>query len=359
MTEFEQRRRDIASRFTEQKIDALLVTSSANVRYLSGFSGSNGLILLLPGESHFFTDPRYAIAAQTNTTGKVHVARGPLAAAAAAIIKRKKIKRVGFEGGWLHYEDFAKLKDLLPLGSNLRPVGRIIEQRRMLKSPDEIEKIHKSVQINSEAFLRTMRRVRAGVREIEIAAELEFQMKLLGAEKPAFDTIVAAGPHSALPHAHPTDHRLEGDELLLVDMGALHEGYSSDMTRVVYVGQAPPPKIRSLYKAVLEAQLAGIDAVRPGVAAGKVDAAARNVLKKYKLDQAFVHSTGHGLGLEIHEPPRIGKKDPTPLQPGMAITIEPGAYLEGLGGIRIEDTVLVTESGCQILTPTPKEFVHL
>jgi Xaa-Pro aminopeptidase len=183
-------------------------------------------------------------------------------------------------------------------------------------------------------------------------------MRALGAEKPAFDTIVAAGPNSALPHAHPTGHRLGANELLLIDMGATLEGYTSDMTRMVHTG-GPPPQIRNLYKAVLEAQLAGIDAVRPGVPVSKVDAAARGILKRYKLDRAFVHSTGHGLGLEIHEAPRIGKKDKTKLRAGMAITIEPGAYLEGIGGVRIEDTVLVTEKGCEVLTPTPKELVNL
>jgi len=228
----------------------------------------------------------------------------------------------------------------------------------MLKSPDEIAKIRKSVQVNSEAYARVVKRLRPGVSELDVAAEIEFQMKVLGAEKPAFDTIVAAGPHSALPHAHPTSRRIEENELLLIDMGASVEGYSSDMTRVVHLG-APPKRIRQMYKAVLEAQLAGLAAVRDSVKAGKVDAATRNVLKKYKLDRAFIHSTGHGLGLEIHEGPRLGKKEQTKLQAGMAITIEPGVYVEGLGGIRIEDTVLVTAKGCEVLTPTSKEFVNL
>jgi Xaa-Pro aminopeptidase len=161
-----------------------------------------------------------------------------------------------------------------------------------------------------------------------------------------------------LPHAQPTAHRLGENELLLIDMGASQEGYASDMTRVAHTG-TPPKRIIKMYKAVLEAQLAAISAVRAGVATGEVDAAARNVLKRHELDRAFVHSTGHGLGLEIHEPPRIARKDKTKLQAGMAITIEPGAYIDGLGGIRIEDTVLVTEHGCEILTPTPKDLIEL
>jgi Xaa-Pro aminopeptidase len=358
LTEIAQRRRDVAGRLPALKVDALLVTSPANIRYLSDFAGSNGLILLTPSETHFFTDPRYEIEARKNIAGKVHIVKGPMIPGVAQVIKRKRLKKIGFESAWTEYEEYLRLKENLPLGASLTPVGRIIEERRMLKSPAEIAKIRQSVQINSGAYARVLKRIRPGVRELDVAAEIEFQMKMLGAENPSFDTIVAAGPHSALPHAHPTSYQLAANELLLIDMGASLEGYCSDMTRVVHLGK-PPKRIREMYQAVLEAQLAGIDAVRPGTTAGKVDAAARNVLKKYKLDKVFVHSTGHGLGLEIHEPPRLGKKDPTLLQAGMAITVEPGAYVEGLAGIRIEDTVLVTENGCEVLTPSPKEFVIL
>jgi Xaa-Pro aminopeptidase len=183
-------------------------------------------------------------------------------------------------------------------------------------------------------------------------------MRMAGAEKNAFETIVAFGPRTALPHAHPTRRKLEANELLLIDMGCALNGYASDMTRMAFLG-TPTPRIRKLYKAVAEAQRAGLGAVRAGMPSGKVDAAAREVLKRHELDKAFVHSTGHGLGLEIHEGPRIAKKEKTKLQAGMVITIEPGAYLEGFGGVRIEDTVLVTEKGCEILTPTSKELVQL
>jgi Xaa-Pro aminopeptidase len=238
------------------------------------------------------------------------------------------------------------------------PVPGFIEEFRAIKSPEEIAKIRRSVRVNSEAFSRTLNRIKPGVRENEIAAELDFQMRMLGAETTAFDTIVAAGPRSALPHAHPTKHALTDKELLLIDMGSMVEGYASDMTRVAYLG-TPPRRIRDLYKAVLEAQLAAIDAVRSGVSVTKVDGAARKVLKGYQLDKEFVHSTGHGLGLEIHEAPKIGNKEKTKLQAGMAITIEPGAYINGFAGIRIEDTVLVTENGCQVITQTPKKLFTL
>jgi Xaa-Pro aminopeptidase len=358
LTEIDQRRLALSARLPELKIDALLVSSPANVRYLTGYAGSNGALLLTKGESHFFTDPRYALEASQQITCKVHVEKRPLLIAAGIVIKRKRLKKIGFESAWLRYEDYIKVKEDLPLGSAMHPIGRMIEEQRMVKSASEMSLIRRSVATNSEAYSKTIRRVHAGAREMDIAAELDYQMRALGAEKAAFDTIVAAGPRSALPHAHPTPHRLGENELLLIDMGASQEGYASDMTRVAHTG-TPPKRILRLYKAVLEAQLAALRSIKAGITTGEVDAAARNVLKRHELDRAFVHSTGHGLGLEIHEPPRIARKDKTRLQAGMAITIEPGAYIDGLGGIRIEDTVLVTEHGCEVLTPTPKDLIEL
>jgi Xaa-Pro aminopeptidase len=211
------------------------------------------------------------------------------------------------------------------------------------------------VNTNSRAFEQTIARVRPGMSERDLASELEYRMRRLGAEKPSFETIVASGVRSALPHAHPTAARLTPGDLVVVDMGAFQDGYASDMTRMLSVG-APNAKGKRMYRAVLEAQLAAIDAVRPGVTTVSVDRAARRVLAGHGLDHCFIHSTGHGLGLEIHEPPRLGKRDRRRLCPGMAITIEPGAYIDGFGGVRIEDTVVVTESGCEILTPTPKDL---
>ena len=358
MTELEQRRRSVQSALAGHKTGALLVSSPANVRYLSGYAGSNGLILVTPSETHFFTDPRYALEAAQSITCKVHIAKRPLIEDVAALVKRRKIKKIGFEPSWLNLDQHQKLKDLLPLSASLRPVAGIVENLRMTKSAAEIDQIRKSVRVNSEAYARTLRRVRLGMREREVAAELDFQMRLQGAEKPAFDTIVASGERSALPHAQPTSRRLEENELLLIDMGACLDGYMSDMTRMAFLG-IPNKRVRALYNAVLEAQIAGIDAVRPGATSAQVDGAARQVLKRHGLDRQFVHSTGHGLGLEIHEGPRIGKKDETRLKAGMVITIEPGAYVDRFGGVRIEDTVLVTANGCEVLTPTTKEFIHL
>ncbi len=203
MSEVEQRRRDASERLPEQKVEALLVSSPANLRYLTGYAGSNGLLLLTQREAHFFTDPRYGLQASQQITCKVQVAKGPLIEAAAKTIKRKHLKKIGFETAWMKHEDFAKLKEAMPLGAGLVPVGRVLEEQRMVKSPSEIELIRKSVLVNSEAYTRTIRRVRAGVREQDVAAELEFQMRMLGAEKAAFDTIVLIGERSALPHGRP------------------------------------------------------------------------------------------------------------------------------------------------------------
>jgi Xaa-Pro aminopeptidase len=272
-----------------------------------------------------------------------------------AAIARHRVKRIGYEPAMMSCDAFRSLESRMPAKTSLVAAGGTIEQMRMVKSPAEIDRIRRSVLTNSRAFEDTVKRVRAGITERDLAAELEYRMRRLGAEKPSFETIVAGGVRSALPHAQPTSARLQPGQLVVVDMGALEGGYCSDMTRMLYLG-VPTAKVKHTYRAVLEAQLAGIDAVRAGARTARVDAAARSVLKRYGLDGAFIHSTGHGLGLEIHEPPRLGKSDEGRLQAGMAITIEPGVYLEGFGGIRIEDTVVVTEKGCEILTPTSKDL---
>jgi Xaa-Pro aminopeptidase len=352
--DFEVRRDSVAAGLAGRKIDALLVSFSPNLRYLTGFTGSNGNLLVLPDRAILFTDPRYGLQAPQEVTCDIRVAKGPLHKAVITAIKRLRLRRIGFEPGRMSHELFTALKDALPMRASLHEAGGWIEELRMVKSPAEIAAIRRSVQTNSCAFEQTVSRIRVGITEQDLAAELEYRMRRLGATKPSFETIVASGVRSALPHARPTGATLtEGP--VLVDMGTEQEGYASDMTRMVFLGR-PAAKVKRMYRAVLEAQLAAIDAVRPGVRTALVDAAARNVLKGYGLDAAFTHSTGHGLGLEIHEPPRIGRRDKTPLAAGMAITIEPGVYVEGYGGIRIEDTVLVTEKGCEILTPTSKEL---
>jgi len=342
--------------FGELKVDALLVSAPPNVRYLSGFTGDNGLLLIAPDTQTLFTDPRFTIqAAEECKCPVVTVSKTPLDQAAIQLIRKRRWKRIGFEGSRMLYETHQRLLGSLPKGVRLKPIGPVVEKLRMIKSPDEIARIRRSVLTNSEAFENATRSIRLGAPESAIAAELEYQMRQLGAEKAAFETIVAFGSRSALPHAQPTARKLANDELLLIDMGACQDGYMSDMTRVLFFGR-PSRRVRTMYNAVLKAQLAAIDAVRPGIAAAHVDRAARRVLQREGLGKEFVHSTGHGLGLEIHEGPRLGRRDRMKLEPGMAITIEPGAYIRDFGGIRIEDTVLVTKNGCEVLTPTSKEL---
>ncbi len=353
--EYAERRRLIAAGLANRELDAMLVTSPASVRYLTGFAGSNGAVLVLPGEAIFFTDPRYAIQARREISCRMRVCKGGLLSAVAGVAAARRIRRLGYEPTRLSYEGFDLLRANMPLSASLEPVAGWLEAHRMLKSEAEIEAIRRSVAINSKAFDRAVRHIRAGMREQELAAEIDHQMRRLGAEKSSFETIVATGERSALPHAHPTGAAMKAGHLVLVDMGAFVDGYASDMTRMLFLG-TPGARVKGVYAAVLEAQLAALDAVRPGATTAYVDRQARRVLKAHKLEGAFVHSTGHGLGLEIHELPRIGKKDKTPLAAGMAITIEPGVYLEGFGGVRIEDTVVVTATGCEVLTPTNKEL---
>lgn len=357
VTEYAGRRQQLLSEFRRYRIDTLLVTALPNVRYLAGFTGSNGALLLSESRAILFTDPRYQTQAPLESDCDVKIAKGPLLVEVSTWFRRLRVQRLGFERGRISFENYDFLKRQAK-GIKLIPVSGVIEQIRMVKSPAEIGTIRAAVELNSAALDQALREFRPGMTEIDLAAEIEYRMRQLGADGPSFETIVASGPRSALPHAHPTTAPVDSNQLLLIDMGATVAGYASDMTRTLGAGHLPP-KAKRIYKAVLESQLAALDAVKAGARSSVVDGAARNVLKKHGFDKFFVHSTGHGLGLEIHEMPRIGRKDPTILKSGMAITIEPGVYLEGFGGVRIEDTVVVTEKGCRILTPTAKNLLIL
>ncbi|MDX2152407.1 MAG: Xaa-Pro peptidase family protein [Bryobacteraceae bacterium] len=349
------RRARVITQFAELGIDVLLVTHLPNVRYLSGFTGSNAIFVVAAGGCTLFTDPRYDIQAGEETDCPVRVVRGALWKSVVPLLAKKRYKRIGIESARMTVDTYRAIEGKLPLGAALVPLNGVIESARQVKSPEEIDAVRRAVQTCSAAFDRALKRFRPGMSELALAAELDFQMRKGGAERSSFETIVASGPRSALPHAHPTAASIESGPLL-VDMGALQKGYCSDMTRMATVGP-PSPRFRRAYRAVLEAQLAGVAAVRAGVTAHSVDAAARRVLRAAGLDQAFVHSTGHGLGLEIHEGPRLGRGEKARLAPGMLVTIEPGVYLEGAFGIRIEDTVLVTANGSEVLTPTSKELL--
>ena len=346
--------------FDQHKLDALLVSSLPNVRYLTAFTGSNAMVLLTPESMTLITDPRYDIQAREESRQallptRVAVSKKHLWETALQAVERRKLKRVGFEASQLSFEQHKAMASQLPSGFALKPTSRLVEELRLVKTVEEIALIRRSVLTNSSAFEAVVQQIRPGMTENDVAAELDYQMRKRGAEGPAFETIVASGARTALPHARPTLKTLNPNDLILIDVGACQDGYMSDMTRMLFLGK-PDKKVRAMYAAVRDAQLAAIGAVREGAATRKVDRAARSVLQGAGLDRAFVHSTGHGLGLEIHEAPRVGKKDKTKLKAGMVITIEPGAYVEGVGGMRIEDTVLVTSAGCEVLTPTSKDL---
>ncbi|MBI3209781.1 MAG: aminopeptidase P family protein [Candidatus Solibacter usitatus] len=350
--EFAVRRENLCAAFPVAGIDALLVTHLPNIRYLTGFKGSNGIL------AHLFTDPRYTLQAGRETECVVHTVRGPLLPKVSEALKRRRLKRIGFEKDRILFETHRLLCEKLGLAAELVPATNLVEDLRMVKSGNEIELIRKAVNTNSAALAAALKRFRAGMTEAALAAEIEYRMRILGAECASFETIVASGANAALPHYRPANQPIQPDRLLLIDMGATLSGYSSDMTRTVSAGD-PGRFWKRTYNAVLEAQLAAIDSVRPGVRAAKPDQVARQVLAKSGLEKHFTHAIGHGLGLEIHESPRLGKKVKTTLQEGMVITIEPGVYLEGKGGIRIEDMVLVTRNGCEVLTPTTKELTSI
>jgi len=356
-SELPERRERLLQNLREARANTFLVTALPNVRYLSGFTGSNAVLLLIRERALLFTDPRYQTQAAQESDCEIKIVKGPLNKEVTVWIRRLRLKSIFFEQNRISFDEYKQLTDAAP-GIRFRPFAGAVERLRSVKSAPEIATIKASVQLNSAALEQAFRQFKPSMTEVDFAAEIEYRMRRLGADGTAFETIVASGARTALPHAHPTDHPIRHDQLLLVDMGARVAGYCSDMTRTHAVGKLSP-KARRMYRAVLESQLAAIDAVKPGVTCGYVDRAAREVLRGYGLDKLFIHSTGHGLGLEIHEGPRVGRKEKTKLEPGMTITIEPGVYLEGTGGIRIEDTVVVTERGAEILTPTGKELVVL
>ncbi len=356
-TEFSSRRRRLQAALQEVRANAFLVTGLPNVRYLSGFTGSNAALLMVADRALLFTDPRYRTQASEESDCEVKIAKGPLAKELSKWIQRLRLKSVALEQNRISFDEYRQLKEAVE-GVRLKPVSGAVEWLRTIKSPSEIAAIRASVQLNSAALERALRQFKSSMTEADLAAEIEYGMRALGADGPAFETIVASGDRSALPHARAGNRPIQRDQLLLVDMGANVAGYASDMTRTHAVGRLGA-KLRRMYRAVRESQLAASEAVRPGVSCTRVDRAARDVLRSFGLDKLFIHSTGHGLGLEIHERPRVGRKEATKLEAGMTITIEPGVYEEGLGGVRIEDTVVVTPSGCEILTPTAKELVVL
>ncbi|MDA0204249.1 MAG: Xaa-Pro peptidase family protein [Acidobacteria bacterium] len=336
-----------------EEIDAFYVSALSNIRYLTGFTGSAGHLLVEPGRTTLFVDGRYDEQAREQASG-VEVRVSPTDPFDVLLneVRNRRLFRVGVERNRLSLAAYERLRDVR---KKIRQLEGAVEGLRAVKSAEEIDRLRKSALLNSEVFESVVGRLRPTWSETRLAGELEFEMRRRGAEGASFPSIVASGTHGARPHAAPRPIKLQRNSLVVVDHGAILDGYASDMTRMISLGR-PSSDHLALVDAVREAQQSAIDSVRAGVACSTVDRAARKVLKEKGLDRYFVHSTGHGLGLEIHEAPRIANTVSTRLKAGMVITIEPGVYLEGIGGVRIEDVVVVGTDGCEPLTPTSREL---
>ena len=343
----------------EKDLDGFVVTHPANLRYLCGYTGSNGLLLLLAGRRVFFTDGRYTQQAREEVTGaRVIIAKGPLLNDAAKIITKLNAAAIGFEADHTSVAAVEPMRKLVHRKISWKATTGLIMRQRMIKDAEELRAITDAVKLGAAAYKEALKVLHPGARESAVAGALEYAARQAGADGMSFETIVAAGKRSALPHGLASSRPIPRHGFVVVDSGVILRGYCSDMTRTVHGGRVSREE-RRWYEAVLEAQLAGIAAAVPGKTAAEVDQTARQVLRSAGLDRYFTHSTGHGVGLEIHEPPRLAKDQTERLEPGMVITIEPGIYVPGKGGIRIEDMVVVTETGPQVLTPVTKELIEI
>jgi Xaa-Pro aminopeptidase len=359
--DFQARQRKLRGHLATTRFDGLLISHLPNIRYLCGFTGSAGLLLVEEAGSVFFTDVRYDTQAHEEVkAAKVVIASKSVLAALADFLggRRRRTRgwTIGIEAEHFTIAEKKRLTKLRPSGVTLKDAPAVVERARMVKDADELQLIRAAVGLGAKLFERALEVIRPGVKEVEVAAEMELAARRGGAEEMSFPTIIASGARSALPHGRASEQAIAAGGFVVCDFGVILSGYCSDQTRTVWVGPVPE-NARLAYEAVKDAQLAAIDVVRPGIAVGEVDAAARKVLRKAGLGRYFTHSTGHGVGLEIHEVPRVADGQREILQPGMVITIEPGVYFPGKWGVRIEDMVAVTAGGCEVMTPTSKDFL--
>ncbi len=343
----------------DAQVDSLLVMHPADWYYLTGFTGESGALIVTRKGSTLITDGRFVGQAKAETLGVNVVLQKPaLYEATGKFIAGQSGSSAGFDATQLSVAQFQTLKKAAGRGVSWKPVVGLTGTLRMRKEPQELAVMRRAAILAGQVVEGALSLLKTGVREIEIAAEIEYQMRTGGASGPAFETIVAFGERSALPHARPTSKRLKKNELVVLDLGVILAHYCSDITRTIYFGKAPK-RIREWYQGVQDAQVAAIAAVKNGASCGDVDAAARQVLERNGLGQYFVHSTGHGLGLEVHEDPRIARGQKQRLEPGNVVTIEPGVYVEGVGGIRIEDDMAVHSDRTEVLTRIPRDLIEI
>jgi Xaa-Pro aminopeptidase len=354
-----RRRHSLISNFSERKIDALLVTRPANWYYLAGFTGESGALVVSQKGTSLITDSRFMLQGRAEISGiRILQQKGSLFESVGQFLKDSRFRRVGFDPSQVTVGQLQSLRKAAGAWVRWIPAVGRVEGLRMRKDAAELAQMRRAAILASEVVQQAIGLLKPGIREHEVGAEIEYQMRKKGASGPAFETIVAFGERAALPHARPTAKRLRKNELVVLDLGVILGHYCSDITRTVYVGRAPK-RIRTWYQAVLEAQTVAIAAAKRGAACGDVDWAARQILAGYHLDHLFVHSTGHGLGLEVHEDPRVARGQKWRLEPGNVITIEPGVYLAGIGGIRIEDDVAVHADRTEVLTRAPRDLIEI
>ncbi len=332
------------------KIDGLLVSSSPNVRYLSGFKSVDSWILVSPKGLYFITDSRYVEQAKREAKGFKIILRDKKSVSeiVGELAKKMKLQNVGFEAAIVTYSFYTALARVVGK-EKLKPTVDLVENLRVIKDASEIRLMRRSVDIAVKGYHYVREIATPGMREREIQGRLEYYTKSLGAEKPAFDIIIASGVRSSMPHCQTGETVIRDNHVLLVDMGVVTDGYHSDLTRPIFLGKLTPFQ-RKIYRIVWDAQRAGIEKAAPGVSCREVDEACRDFIRKKGYGSYFGHGTGHGVGLEIHEAPTVSGRSQTILKPGMVITVEPGIYLPGKIGIRIEDMVLINEKGNEVLT---------
>ncbi|ALS74173.1 Xaa-Pro dipeptidase [Planococcus rifietoensis] len=338
----------------KRELDSLLVTNPYNLRFITGFTGTAGLALITPNDAWFITDFRYTEQAGEQVKEfKVVQAQKGLIDEVARIAQEAAVERLAFEQDYMTFATYSQYQE--KLSATLEPVSGLIEKLRMVKSPEELEVLKAAAKIADDAFEHICTYIKAGMTELQVSNELEFFMRSQGATSSSFDIIVASGLRSALPHGVASDKKIEQGDLITLDFGALYNGYVSDITRTVAVGE-PSDKLKEIYQVVLDSQVLALENIKPGMTGIEADAIARDYIKSKGYGEAFGHSTGHGIGLEVHEGPGLSFRSETVLEPGMAVTVEPGIYLPGIGGVRIEDDILIIETGNERLTHSSKEL---
>ncbi len=341
----------------EEDISSFLITSSYNLRYLTGFTGTTGVALITLEEAFFITDFRYTEQAETQCEGyKIVQNHGPIFDVVADLVEEKELINLAFEEATVSFKEYVQLEMILEV--DLIPVSGMIEELREIKDDSEIEIIQKACEIADQAFSHILTYIKPGMTEIQVANELDFHMRSLGASSVSFETIVASGLRSAMPHGVASEKVIEQGDFITIDFGCYYQGYVSDMTRTISLGE-PSEKLKEIYQIVKEAQQKVLDIAKPGMTGAELDAVARDFITSKGYGEVFGHSTGHGIGLEIHEGPNVSKMAEKVFVSGNVITNEPGIYLPGIGGVRIEDDMLVTDNGIKRLTHSEKELIIL